>query len=128
MKSEGCIFCQERTSSRVVMEVGSVYAIAEPYPVTPGHHLVVPIRHAEDFFSMTSNERRDAETCLLRLRRELMAKDPSITGFNIGINCGKSAGQAVPHAHIHLIPRRPGDARAPQCGVRGAVPEGMKHL
>ena len=25
--------------------------------------------------------------------------------INIGINCGKEAGQTVDHAHIHIIPR-----------------------
>ena len=27
-------------------------------------------------------------------------------GFNIGFNDGLAAGQTVPHAHIHVIPRR----------------------
>lgn len=128
MKVPGCLFCQEEIFNSNVMVVGSVYAIRDRYPVTPGHHLVIPIRHSEDFFAMTSNERGDAETCLLRLRRELMEQDPTITGFNIGINCGESAGQVIFHAHIHLIPRRKGDAKDPQGGVRGAVPERMKHL
>lgn len=128
MKSQECIFCQEKTLNRIVMEVGSVYAIEDRYPVTPGHHLIVPIRHAEDFFTMTSIERQDADTCLFRLRRMLMDKDPTITGFNIGINCGEAAGQAIFHAHIHLIPRRKGDAKEPLGGIRGAVPERMKHL
>ncbi|MFZ1268104.1 MAG: HIT domain-containing protein [Anaerolineae bacterium] len=31
-------------------------------------------------------------------------------GFNIGININAAAGQTVPHAHIHLVPRFVGDA------------------
>ena len=38
-----------------------------------------------------------------------MKKDPSVTGFNIGMNCGEDSGQTVGHAHVHLIPRRDDD-------------------
>lgn len=43
-------------------------------------------------------------------------------GFNIGINCGKTAGQTVFHCHIHLIPRRAGDVEKPAGGVRHLMP------
>jgi diadenosine tetraphosphate (Ap4A) HIT family hydrolase len=39
------------------------------------------------------------------MREYLPSKDPTITGFNIGMNCGQSAGQNIMHAHFHLIPR-----------------------
>lgn len=45
-----------------------------------------------------------------------------MSGFNIGTNCSVDAGQTVMHAHIHLIPRRHGDAADPRGGVRGAIP------
>jgi len=37
-------------------------------------------------------------------------------GFNIGMNCGESAGQSVWHCHVHLIPRRLGDVEKPRGG------------
>jgi diadenosine tetraphosphate (Ap4A) HIT family hydrolase len=43
-------------------------------------------------------------------------------GFNIGINIGNSAGQTIPHVHIHLIPRYKGDVANPTGGVRGIIP------
>jgi histidine triad (HIT) family protein len=30
-------------------------------------------------------------------------------GFTVGLNDGLVAGQGVPHVHLHLIPRFPGD-------------------
>ena len=33
-------------------------------------------------------------------------KGKTVTGFNIGMNNGEDAGQAVFHCHVHLIPRR----------------------
>ena len=44
-------------------------------------------------------------------------------GFNIGINVNESAGQTVPHVHIHLIPRYSGDVENPTGGVRGVIPK-----
>jgi len=61
------------------------------------------------------------------MREYLLSKDPTITGFNIGMNCGQSAGQSVMHAHFHLIPRRDGDTENPRGGVRGVIPEKMNY-
>jgi len=44
-------------------------------------------------------------------------------GFNVGINVGETAGQTVPHVHIHLIPRYKGDVEEPRGGIRGVIPE-----
>ena len=54
-------------------------------------------------------------------------KDKTVTGFNIGMNCGQAAGQTVMHAHIHLIPRRTWDVDDPKGGVRGVIPGKMKY-
>lgn len=44
-------------------------------------------------------------------------------GYNIGINDGVSAGQTVPHLHVHLIPRYKGDQKDPRGGVRWIFPD-----
>ena len=99
--------------------------MADRFPVSEGHHLIIPKRHTADWFSMTEAECRDAEQLLRRLKKKLHASDPTITGFNIGMNCGTSAGQTIFHAHIHLIPRRDGDTPNPTGGVRGVIPDKM---
>ena len=53
--------------------------------------------------------------------------DESITGFNIGMNIGKDAGQTIFHCHIHIIPRRQSDTPNPRGGVRGVIPEKQKY-
>ena len=61
------------------------------------------------------------------LKTEIKILDISITGFNIGINIGKDAGQTIFHCHIHIIPRRQGDTQNPKGGVRGVIPLKQKY-
>lgn len=91
------------------------------YPVTPGHTLVVPkentvenIQKCFKFAQEMGNMNIEAET------------NP-ITGYNIGINMGASAGQTVMYPHVHLIFRRDGDMEDPRGGVRGVIPEKQKY-
>ena len=118
-----CVFCQPDMASNVVERSGSVFAIKDRHPVTPGHLLVIPLRHTPDWFSMTESERLDADQLMRVLQARIRAEDKDVAGFNIGSNCGDVAGQTVPHAHIHLVPRRKGDIADPRGGVRGVIPE-----
>jgi diadenosine tetraphosphate (Ap4A) HIT family hydrolase/5-methylcytosine-specific restriction endonuclease McrA len=118
-----CAFCGSEFMSKAVERNGSVLAIMDKYPVTPGHLLVIPIRHTPDWFSMTQGERLDADQLIRVLQARIRAEDKRVGGFNIGSNCGDVAGQTVAHAHIHLVPRRNGDIADPRGGVRGVIPE-----
>ncbi|MGB8424188.1 MAG: HIT family protein [Desulfobacterales bacterium] len=100
-------------------------ALEDGFPVSDGHLLIVPKRHIADWFQMTERERREADDLIRVLRNRLLESDKSITGFNVGMNCGASAGQTIFHAHIHLIPRRDGDTPNPTGGVRGVIPDKM---
>lgn len=124
---QGCIFCSEEISGRIVATNQTVFAIEDKYPVTQGHLLIIPYRHTTDFISMTQEERRHAEELIGVLRKKTLEGDMSVTGFNVGMNCGVAAGQTVMHAHIHLIPRRDGDTPEPKGGVRGCVPGKMQY-
>jgi len=105
--AEPCPFCHEVASGEhIVAEFGTVVAIADTVPVADGHVLIVTRRHATDLFDMTARERADAMVLADMLRDRALAGDAAITGFNVGANCGASAGQRVMHAHIHFIPRR----------------------
>ena len=120
-----CPFCKSDMLERAVATHGSVFAVKDLYPVTEGHVLVITRRHSEDFFSMTPQERKDADELLLQLRAQILQRDKSVLGFNVGANCGMVAGQKVRHAHIHLIPRRERDGHEPAGGVREAVPDSL---
>ena len=117
-----CKFCYDNVKHRIVKQLDSVFAIKDGYPVTSGHLLIIPKRHEPDYFSLSKHEKNSIEELLQVLRKQIVVKDPLITGFNIGINNGESAGQTIFHTHIHLIPRRDGDTDNPRGGVRGVIP------
>jgi len=121
-RTDRCPFCEPDIGPKVVERCGTVVAIADKHPVTEGHMLILPVRHTPDYFAMTPEEKSDADRLLHMLRERIEASDGTVTGFNIGANCGTSAGQTIMHAHIHLIPRREGDTPQPRGGVRGVIP------
>ena len=116
-----CPFCPV-PSDRVLHERDTALAIRDGYPVSPGHTLIIPKRHVASFFDVTDAEREDLMSLLAAARDEL-DRQFHPAGYNIGINDGAAAGQTVPHVHIHLIPRYPGDLDDPRGGVRWVLPE-----
>ena len=122
-----CPLCSAQIEFKVKERMGSVVAVLDKNPVTKGHILIMPIRHTPDLFSMTPKEIEDAIALINLLHENVKRNDPTVTGFNIGANCGVSAGQTIMHAHIHLIPRRDGDTPNPRGGVRGVIPDKMSY-
>lgn len=116
-----CLFCP-LPSSRVIASNNLAIAIWDGFPVTPLHSLVIPRRHAKDYFELTPEEVAACDQLLRQLREGALAEDSTIDGFNIGANAGAVAGQTIFHCHIHLIPRRKGDVAEPRGGVRHVIP------
>jgi len=116
-----CIFC-EIDPKRVIAETELCYAVRDGFPVTGFHTLVIPRRHAETFFELTDPEVLACNAMLRSLKEQIRDLDPTVAGFNIGMNAGAAAGQTVFHCHIHLIPRREGDVENPRGGVRHLIP------
>ena len=116
-----CPFCT-LPADRVIdtSDVGIV--IADGFPISPGHTLIIPHRHVGSFFALTALERIGLLALLDRAKATLDATHHP-DGYNIGINDGAAAGQTVPHLHIHLIPRYHGDQDDPRGGVRWIMPD-----
>lgn len=124
---ENCIFCTYIKSNEQIIENELAIGLLDNYPVSKGHTLILPRRHISNYFEATGVE-NDAFQDLLQIRRkQLQEDDYSITGFNLGVNVGKSAGQSINHLHLHLIPRRDGDTEDPLGGVRGVIPGKQKY-
>lgn len=85
-----CLFCRWFRSGRALRTPGTVAAFADGYPVTDGHVLIVPLRRTADGLSMTREEVRDSEALIRALAASNRRDDPTVTGFNIGMNIGRS--------------------------------------
>ena len=116
-----CLFCNIKDSG-VAHENDLAYASYDSYPVSKDHCLIIPKRHIKDYFSLSQNELIACDELIKILKNEIINKDQSVKGFNIGTNIGKDSGQSIFHCHIHLIPRRVGDVENPHGGVRSVIP------
>jgi len=125
-RQAGCVFC-EIPEERIVEQNELAYAIRDGYAVTEMHTLVIPKRHVSDYFELHQPERNAIERLLHSQRQAILQHDSSVTGFNVGVNAGQSAGQTVFHCHVHLIPRRDGDVGEPRGGVRGVIPSKQQY-
>lgn len=115
-----CPFCEARPE----LENELARAFFDRYPVNPGHMLIVPRRHVATLFDLSVPERRAIDALLFACQAMLLKtlrQKPD--GWTVGWNCGEAAGQTVPHAHLHLIPRYHGDTADPRFGIRAVVPE-----
>ena len=96
------------------------FLIYDKYPVSPGHILIISNEIREDYFTLKENERIEL-TNLILIAKSLIEDKFTPNGYNIGMNCGQTAGQTVMHFHCHVIPRYDGDMKNPSGGIRHCV-------
>ncbi len=83
-------------------------AVVNPYQENCGAILVMPVSHASTVLDLTEE---DAVSLALLTRRVAHAVNASLApvGLNIYQNNGVASGQTIPHYHVHVVPRYPGD-------------------
>ena len=116
-----CLFCDIKKSG-CAHENELAYASYDSYPVSEYHCLVIPKRHIKDYFDLTNEELLACNNLIKIVKKEIINKDKTVRGFNLGTNIGKVSGQSIHHCHFHLIPRRENDVENPQGGVRSVIP------
>lgn len=120
MKNEYDCLTQAQQEGRapwtnVQLDTRDFVVFNDAYPVTTGHTLIVP----------KTNTQEELLKCFkyaVAMGNENVQSDNDITGYNIGLNIGASAGQTCMYPHVHLIFRRDGDCADPTGGVRNVVP------
>ena len=119
--NDPCLFCNVKVT-RSNHENELAYTSFDSYPVSKLHCLIIPKRHIKDYFDLTREELIACNNLVRIVKDEIIKKDKTVKGFNLGTNIGKVSGQSIMHCHFHLIPRRDGDVENPQGGVRSVIP------
>jgi diadenosine tetraphosphate (Ap4A) HIT family hydrolase len=122
-----CFFCDTyHNKQKKINEFEHCFVIADDFPVSLGHTLIVSKTHISDWFSAPSYLISNI-TYAINETKKLLDKQYKPDGYNIGINCGQAAGQTIMHLHIHLIPRYVNDVANPRGGVRGVIPHKQQY-
>jgi histidine triad (HIT) family protein len=108
-KKESCVFCTDQgIKEREIVRNESAWAFPTNIPIVPGHILICPIRHVDNFNDLTKEE-VSAIFDLQKKLKKAFRKAFNAEGFNYAWNEGEIGGQAVPHFHLHMLPRKEGD-------------------
>jgi diadenosine tetraphosphate (Ap4A) HIT family hydrolase len=100
-----------------ILETKTYNVYHDIYPVTEGHTLIVPKENTVENIVECMNY------ATVMGKTNMESEGNEITGFNVGLNMGESAGQTCMYPHVHLIFRRDGDMADPRGGVRHVIPE-----
>ncbi len=114
-----CPFCSPQN---LFFEGKLVLGLWDAFPVTQGHALLITRAHIPTWFDASAAEQHELTQATAIARQHILNAHRDVTGFNVGINVNTSAGQTVPHLHVHVIPRRDGDVPDARGGVRNVVP------
>lgn len=88
----------------IVLSTPALVAFLDIMPLSPGHLLLCPRRHATKLTDVTGGEAGALGRALVALSRALV-RATGVPDWNVVQNNGAAAAQVVGHVHYHLIPR-----------------------
>jgi histidine triad (HIT) family protein len=117
-----CVFCKivgGEIPAFKVYEDANFLAFLDVNPRMKGHTLIIPKHHASTLLELPDNQVRGIFLVVKKVAASV-TKALGAPAFTIGSNNGETAGQAVPHLHIHIIPRYNTDKH--KAGFEAAFP------
>lgn len=106
-----CVFCRiiaGELPAYKVYENDQVLAFLDITPINPGHILIAPKEHYQNLLDLPL-EIAGQMLAVIKKIAPAVLKGTGAIAFNLGLNNGRGAGQAVDHVHWHLMPRFAGD-------------------
>ncbi len=103
-----CLFCQKEIIEKSFYTRSNFTAIYNIAPILPGHSLIIPLKHHESLEELSDHELGEM-MIFARKVTSVLKTFFCCDGFDWTIQDGGSAGQTVPHLHLHIIPRKPLD-------------------
>jgi len=112
---EDCIFCKiakGEIPSFKIYEDEQVLAFADINPISDGHTLIIPKRHAENIWEIPENDliaiHRASKKIATAIKNALNPSGVVVLQLN-----GRGVNQVVMHYHLHLMPRAEGANELP---------------
>ena len=106
-----CVFCKILAGTipaHKVYEDDHVLAFLDIQPLADGHTMVIPRGHWRLVEDMPAEEVAALFVAVQRVSQAVRDATGALS-TTVGINNGPEAGQVVPHAHVHVVPRHTGD-------------------
>lgn len=101
MPKSNCVFCDRVDNGQFDIQWLDAVSFEPLNPVVPGHKLVVPRIHVENFTDYPRVTAGAMEAAAILAR--------GMGDCNLITSKGAAATQTIKHLHIHLVPRRAGD-------------------
>jgi histidine triad (HIT) family protein len=111
MSCHECVFCEivaGTSPSQEIYQDGAILSFMDIHPANDGHCLVIPKMHFETVLDMSPDAFAAVARVVTKIARAVNdVLEPG--GISLVQANGELAGQTVPHVHVHVLPRRPGD-------------------
>lgn len=107
---DNCIFCKiiSNDSMLKVYEDNWTVAFMDVAKDVDGHILVIPKKHVKNILDCDADTLNKVMDTVKKVSNHLVDKC-GYEGVNLLNASDESAGQSVPHFHIHIIPRKKND-------------------
>lgn len=104
---EDCIFCKIISDNSILKVYEDEWTVAfmDVAKDVDGHILVVPKKHVKNIFDCDEETLEKVMSTVKKVAQHLKEKC-GYDGVNLLNASDESAGQSVPHFHIHIIPRK----------------------
>jgi histidine triad (HIT) family protein len=92
---------EKKIPAKIVYEDDQAVAFADMNPQAPVHILIIPRKVIR-----THADVSEADKALLghlHVVAQQLAAKLKLNGYRLVLNCNESAGQTVPHLHLHLL-------------------------
>lgn len=103
------LFGKYDVTQRVIVDNELAFAFPTNSPIVPGHTLICPKRIVARYEELSGPEVTAVEELRVRIKSAL-EKAYGAQGFNYAWNENVAAGQSISHLHLHIVPRKEGDA------------------
>jgi len=104
-----CLFCKiiaHKIPSSIVYEDDYTFAFNDINPQAPVHILLVPKIHFSGIHEVSSDKMSVIKKLFDAVSEIVMQKGLAENGYRLVMNFGDTAGQTVPHIHIHILSGR----------------------